>query len=281
MCTKSSFGGDDSTGDEFLVGRAGFLAGIYYMNQNIEPKPFTNGKILDICTIMINSGRKYAAEEELDIPIMFQYHGREYLGAAHGLCAILWTMLESPWFAWKTDEGMFPNITVSKLRDIKETIDYLLEIQDPEGSFPTKFNAIDKQLVHWCHGSPGFIYLFAKAYLLFKEEVYLDACVRCAENIWNKGLLLKGPGICHGIAGNGYAFLLMFRLTGNHKYLYRAHKFMEFLTTEQFLKHARIPDRPYSLYEGLAGTVCFLIDLLNPAKAMFPFMDVFDSKFDV
>jgi hypothetical protein len=50
---------------------------------------------------------------------------------------------------------------------------------------------------------------------------------------------------------------------------------MEFLTDERFIREARTPDRPYSLYEGLAGTVCFLTDLLQPEKASFPFMDVF------
>ena len=30
-----------------------------------------------------------------------------------------------------------------------------------------------------------------------------------------------------------------------------------------------------SLYEGLAGTACFLADVLNPDDAEFPFFDVF------
>ena len=38
---------------------------------------------------------------------------------------------------------------------------------------------------------------------------------------------------------------------------------------------ARAPDSPYSLYEGLAGTVCYLADLLEPTEAEFPFFDVF------
>ena len=42
--------------------------------------------------------------------------------------------------------------------------------------------------------------------------------------IWNRGLLKKGYGICHGTAGNGYAFLAMYRLTQEQKYLYQAYK---------------------------------------------------------
>lgn len=130
-------------------------------------------------------------------------------------------------------------------------------------------------LVHWCHGAPGAIYLLAKAYLMFHDPRYLAACVKAADLVWRKGLLLKGPGICHGVAGNGYVFLIMYRLTNEPRYLYFAVKFMDFLTNPLFLQYANVPDCPFSLYEGVAGTVCFLIDLLSPRNASFPFMDVF------
>ena len=84
----------------------------------------------------------------------------------------------------------------------------------------------------------------------------------------------KGPGICHGIAGNGYAQLMLYRLTKDNKYLYRASKFAEFLLTETF-KEARTPDRPYSLFEGLGGTVCFILDLLDPNNSEFPLFPIF------
>lgn len=130
-------------------------------------------------------------------------------------------------------------------------------------------------LIHWCHGAPGAIYLLAKSYLIFKEQRYLDACVRAADLVWRKGLLYKGPGICHGVAGNAYVFLVMYRLTNDTKYLYRAIKFTQFLQNSDFLRFARTPDCPFSLYEGFAGTVCFLIDLLDLKNAAFPFMDIF------
>lgn len=133
----------------------------------------------------------------------------------------------------------------------------------------------EKRLVHWCHGAPGLIYLLGKAYLLFKDDNYLRACRKAADLIWHQGLLRKGAGICHGVAGNGYAFLVLYRLTGDQQYLYRANKFVEFLTADEFRKGAFTPDRPNSLYEGIAGTVCFLIDMLRPEHASFPFMDIF------
>ena len=72
----------------------------------------------------------------------------------------------------------------------------------------------------------GIIYLFARAYIVFdQDEKYYNACVRLAETVWQEGLLKKGPGICHGVAGSGYVFLLMYRLTGDENYLYRAERY--------------------------------------------------------
>lgn len=59
---------------------------------------------------------------------------------------------------------------------------------------------------------------------VFKEEKYLKEAAECAEVIWHRGLLRKGYGICHGTAGNGYAFLSLYKLTQEKKYLYRACK---------------------------------------------------------
>lgn len=164
---------------------------------------------------------------------------------------------------------------------VKDSVDYLLRLQTPDGNFPSDLDEIESprrdkdELVHWCHGAPGVIYLMAVAYQRWNDKKYLDSCLKAGELVWNKGLLKKGPGICHGVAGNGYVFLLLYRLTSDRLYLFRAAKFAEFLEEAQFLQEARKPDYPYSLYEGFAGTVCFLADLIEPQKAAFPFQDVF------
>lgn len=74
-------------------------------------------------------------------------------------------------------------------------------------------------------------YLFVPVFLpssvssqVFKEEKYLKEAAECAEVIWQRGLLRKGYGVCHGTAGNGYAFLSLYKLSQDKKYLYRACK---------------------------------------------------------
>ena len=72
-----------------------------------------------------------------------------------------------------------------------------------------------------------------------------------------------------------FHFIFNFRLTQDPKHLYRATKFADFLDTDTFRNGARQPDCPLSLYEGWAGTLCFLVDLANPKQAHFPFSEVF------
>ena len=87
--------------------------------------------------------------------------------------------------------------------------------------------------------------------------------------------------MCHGTAGSGYAFLMMYRYTGAQEHLYRAFKMAEAIRSREIRKEVEVfvdpqrytvgvPDFPYSLMEGLGGTVCFYCDLLHPDMAAVP-----------
>ena len=60
--------------------------------------------------------------------------------------------------------------------------------------------------VDFCHGSPGVIPLLTLAadVFPFERNKYLAAAEKAGELTWKEGLLKKGNGLCHGIAGNGY-----------------------------------------------------------------------------
>jgi Lanthionine synthetase C-like protein len=45
------------------------------------------------------------------------------------------------------------------------------------------------------------------------------------ELTWRAGPLSKGSNLCHGTAGNGYAFLALFERTGDELWLERARAF--------------------------------------------------------
>lgn len=109
------------------------------------------------------------------------------MGAAHGICSILHMILESPLFS-----GSLQKLN-QKQQLVKGTIDVFLQMQSADGNFPTVLEDAEKsehKLVHWCHGAPGAVYLFAKAYIIFNELKYLNSCLLAGDLVWTKGLLL-------------------------------------------------------------------------------------------
>lgn len=115
--------------------------------------------------------------------------------------------------------------------------------------------------------------LFANNHQIFGDDKFLEAAMDAAEVIWNRGLL-KRVGICHGISGNTYVFLSLYRLTGDTKYLYRAKAFACFLhqNAERLISEGKMHsgDRPYSLFEGIGGMAYLFFDMVEPSVARFP-----------
>ena len=122
-------------------------------------------------------------------------------------------------------------------------------------------------LVQHCHGAPGIITCFADT-----EEPIVDLLREAGETVWRAGPLAKGSGVCHGTAGNGYAFLKLFARTGDELWLTRARAFaMHAIAQNQ--SQVRSTGRHYSLWTGDPGLAIYLFDCLE-AKARFPTMDV-------
>ena len=60
-------------------------------------------------------------------------------------------------------------------------------------------------------------------------------------------MILQGIGLCHGIAGNGYSLLSLYRLTWDETHLRRAQHFGAFMA-EHWQQLYEVPDWPASLY---------------------------------
>lgn len=259
-------------GDELFVGRSGYICGLLWLKKTLNVDVLSQERVFALCDVVVQSGREYSLRHRSPVPLMYSYYDTEYLGAAHGVSTILQALMSVPDYLLTRPDAS---------RDVRLTVDFILGVQQSNGNFPCAMDELggrrpeQEELIHWCHGAPGVVYMLARAYIVFKDEKYLRACLKCGEVTWQRGLLRKGPGLCHGVAGGGYVFLLLHRLTGDQHHLYRAHQFASFIFTEHFGRRARRPDCPFSLFEGIAGTVCFLADLLHPEKAAFPFFDVF------
>lgn len=123
-------------------------------------------------------------------------------------------------------------------------------------------------LLQWCHGAPGFITSLASL-----DDRRLDETLLAAgELVWMAGPLRKGPGLCHGTGGNGYAFLKLFERTGDARWLERARAFAMHAIGQSEAHAARYAMRRYSLYTGDPGLAIYLLRCIEGA-AGWPGLD--------
>jgi hypothetical protein len=88
-----------------------------------------------------------------DAPLYYEWHEKAYLGAAHGYSGILFLLLTAAKYV--TEEDL-------KTR-VRPTIDYMMKLRFVSGNYPSSLDNRADKLVHWCHGAPGFVFLFCKA----------------------------------------------------------------------------------------------------------------------
>src|SRR4051794_15249848 len=121
----------------------------------------------------------------------------------------------------------------------------------------------DKIRVQWCHGAPGVV--ASTATLAPSNEELTALLVAGGELTWRAGPLRKGPGLCHGTAGNGYAFLKLWQRTGDDRWLDRA---------RAFAMHAigQLQGRRFSLWTGDLGAAVYLRACLE-GDVRFPTID--------
>lgn len=242
--------------DELLYGRTGGLYAMLLIKQQLPKQNIIKDEhITNHINSMLQSGKTM---ESFGRPLFYSWHGKEYIGAAHGYAGILYMLLEAHKY-----------LNQDQLKLIREAINFVQSIRYPSFNYPSSMGSQTDRLVHWCHGAPGVIHMLIKAYEVYQEESLLESALACSDVIWERGLLKKGFSLCHGISGNAYAFLHLYQLTRDRKHLYRAGKFAQF-----YLEHGHQvswrADSPSSLFEGYAGLAYFLSDLLNPVEAKFP-----------
>jgi hypothetical protein len=103
----------------------------------------------------------------------------------------------------------------------------------------------------------------------------LDALLLAAgEAIWCAGPLTKGANLCHGTGGNGYAFLKLYRRTGNVLWLQRARAFAMLGIAQMQADAQQYGQMHYSLWTGDPGIAIYLWHCLQ-GTADFPTLDVF------
>lgn len=123
------------------------------------------------------------------------WHGKRYFGAAHGDIGIITQLVLS-----------IPSLASDLTNKLEELLDFQLE----DGNFPSSSRSLEKgksDLVQWCHGATGFVFSLQaiRPYFAKLESRIDDAIEKAQRVIWEKGLLVKQPCLCHGIFGNALA----------------------------------------------------------------------------
>jgi Lanthionine synthetase C-like protein len=122
----------------------------------------------------------------------------------------------------------------------------------------------------WCHGAPGIVTSLAA--IAPHDQQLTELLVAGGELTWRAGPLVKGPGLCHGTAGNGYAFLKLFERTGSELWLDRARAFAMHAIEQVERMHSTYGRGRYTLWTGDPGTALYLWSCIS-AEAAMPTLD--------
>ncbi len=98
-----------------------------------------------------------------------------------------------------------------------------------------------------------------------------------AELVWHAGppSMDKGPGICHGTAGSGYALLKTFARTGDELWLERARRFCVHALRQVERARAEHGRGRYALWVGDVGVALYAAGCLE-ARAAYPVVDAWE-----
>ena len=205
---------------------AGILANEYFGNHTISDEYITN-----LAHYEVELGLKTAKAAGTDKQILlykFAYEADCHLpGSAEGSGGATKMLLE----AYR--RGYVPDLMTNKTYHdaIMNTLDWFVDIQLADGNIPTYtddvigrkcanvYGSDNDARVQWCHGAPSFIDTLSLGAVVFDsigetEDTavpYLNAALKAYNATWERGLLIKGLMQCHGIGGNAYTLLHLYK----------------------------------------------------------------------
>ena len=190
-----------------------------------------------------------------------------YLDAVHGFAAAASVLIQGrdllpadDWAEWQ--------------RCIETTIANTAIREDGRASWPLQADeppgTLQRWMMQFCHGAPGFVVCLAD----LPGRVLDPLLAEAGEATWAAGPLAKGSNLCHGTAGNAYAFLVLLARTGDPRWRERARAFAMHAIAQFEDEAARTGRLRHSLWTGDIGLAIFLWDCLRE-RAAFPTLDVF------
>lgn len=188
-----------------------------------------------------------------------------YLGAVHGFAANVFSII-------KGRELLDPETVALVASLAANTVAKTATVEGDYANWPPDVRG-GNLLVQHCHGAPGMINCLADL-PTGGNDIFENLLIKGGELIWKAGPLVKGSNLCHGSAGNGYAFLKLYRRTSDAKWLERARAFAMHAIAQWEIHTKRYGQMRYSLWTGDLGLAVYLWDCIG-GEAKFPTMDVF------
>jgi hypothetical protein len=188
------------------------------------------------------------------------------LGAVHGLAGNVVALL-----AGQTE---LPRAARAVLFErVPETLVATAVREAGHVNWPRSTSAERPFRVYHCHGAPGIVTSLAA--LPAGVSPALDALLlEAGELTYAAGPLRKGPSLCHGTAGNGFAFLKLYERTQDARWLERARQFAMHALWQVERGRELFAQGRYSLWTGDIGVALFVNECLQ-ASARFPTIDSF------
>jgi Lanthionine synthetase C-like protein len=124
----------------------------------------------------------------------------------------------------------------------------------------------------WCHGAPGIVASLAA--LAPEDDELTGLLLAGGELTWRAGPLRKGAGLCHGTAGNGFAFLKLYERTSDELWLDRARSFAMHAAEQMDEARVEYGCGRHTLWTGDLGAALYLQSCLSGSTG-FPTLDRF------
>lgn len=196
---------------------------------------------------------------------------RHYYGACHGITGNANILLQGADLLSASCTEVIIDRTISTL-----TISAKKEANLANWILCTKPD-INKLLVQWCHGAAGIVTAMARTPRSdsANSKQLDDLLEKTGALVWQAGPLVKGSSICHGTAGNGYAFLYLYQRWGDPLWLDRARQFAIHGIEQCKKARLRYGQGRYTLWTGDAGLAIYLHHCLHPQQAAIPGLDLF------
>jgi hypothetical protein len=187
-----------------------------------------------------------------------------YVGTGHGFAGIVRALTGAP--EWLDEPAAVEARAVATARELAIWDGGLANWP----ALPTGSRTGAAPRVQWCHGAPGVITSLAA--LAVGDDVHGALLEAGGELTWHAGPLARNAGLCHGTAGNGFAFLALLARTGDERWLERARSFAMHAVAQVARFRMGAGHGRYTLFTGDIGAALLAAACLEGDPA-FPGID--------